>query len=53
VDDEVYLRLHEERNAEQLFRLVDENRAYLRAWLPWVDSNTSPEDTRSFIQGRC
>jgi ribosomal-protein-serine acetyltransferase len=51
VDDEVFLRLHEERNAEELFRLVEENRTHLRAWLPWVDSNTSPEDTRNFIHG--
>lgn len=50
VDDEVFLRLHEERNAEELFLLVEENRAHLRARLPWVDATTSAEDTRSFIR---
>jgi ribosomal-protein-serine acetyltransferase len=49
-DGEVSLRLHEERHAEELFRLVDENRAHLRPWLPWVDANKSPEDTREFIR---
>jgi ribosomal-protein-serine acetyltransferase len=50
VDDEVFLRLHEERNAEELFMLVEENRAHLRARLPWVDATISAEDTRNFIR---
>ena len=41
----------EERHAEELFSLVDKNRAYLRKWLPWVDVNTSTEDTQTFIRG--
>jgi ribosomal-protein-serine acetyltransferase len=49
-DDEVFLRLHEERHAEELFELVDENRAHLRPWLPWVDANKSADDTRTFIR---
>jgi ribosomal-protein-serine acetyltransferase len=49
-DDHVFLRLHEERNAEALFLLVEENRAHLRARLPWVDATTSGEDTRNFIR---
>jgi len=28
---------------------VEVNRAYLRRWLPWVDAQRSPADTRSFI----
>jgi ribosomal-protein-serine acetyltransferase len=50
VDDEVFLRLHEERNALELFQLVEENRAHLRPWLGWVDATRSPEDTRRFIR---
>lgn len=50
MDEDVFLRLHEERNADELFRLVEENRAHLRPWLPWVDATTSPEDTRRFIR---
>lgn len=39
----------ETRYAEQLFTLVDKNRCYLRQWLPWLDHNQSPEDSRSFL----
>lgn len=49
VDDDIDLRLHEPRHAEELFRLVDANRDHLRKWLGWVDSSTSAEDTRRFI----
>lgn len=37
--------------AEALFALTDANRKHLRRFLPWVDSNTTLEDTRAFIQG--
>ncbi len=43
-------RLAEEQQAEALFSLVDENRVYLREWLPWLDNNTSADDTRNFIK---
>jgi ribosomal-protein-serine acetyltransferase len=44
------LRLLEERHAEELFALVDQNRAYLREWLPWLDQNQSVEATLLFIR---
>jgi ribosomal-protein-serine acetyltransferase len=50
VDDDVFLRLHQERNAEELFQIVEKNRAYVRPWLPWVDETTSSEDTRRYIR---
>jgi ribosomal-protein-serine acetyltransferase len=50
VDDEVALVLLEEQHAAALFALVDANRAYLRAWLPWLDQNTQVEHTVAFIQ---
>ena len=37
-------------DAEELFMLVDENRAYLRKWLPWLDYNKTVDDTREFIK---
>jgi ribosomal-protein-serine acetyltransferase len=37
-------------DAEPLFAVVDANRAHLRQWLPWVDSNRGPDDTRAFIR---
>jgi ribosomal-protein-serine acetyltransferase len=51
VDDEIFLRLHEPRHAEELFRLTDQNRDHLRPWMPWVDATMSPDDTRSFLRG--
>ena len=40
----------DERDAEELFALVEANRAYLREWLPWLDQNTEVEHTRAFIR---
>ena len=48
--DGLVLHLLEEGDAEELFALVDENRAYLRQWLPWLDQNTHVDHTRSFIR---
>jgi ribosomal-protein-serine acetyltransferase len=50
VDDEVEIRLLEERHADELYGLVDVNREHLRPWLPWVDGTRSAEDTRAFIR---
>jgi ribosomal-protein-serine acetyltransferase len=50
IDDQLALELLEEHHALELFRLVDQNRAHLREWLPWLDQNTSPDHTRLFIQ---
>ena len=37
VNDLTELRLIERQHAGQLLKLLDSNREYLRAWLPWVD----------------
>ena len=50
VDDETELRLHQESHAQGLFDLIDQNRQYLREWLPWLDYETSVEDTRNYIK---
>jgi ribosomal-protein-serine acetyltransferase len=50
IDAEVELRILEDWDAEELFQLIERNRAYLRQWLPWVDYETSIEDSRSFVQ---
>jgi len=44
------LRELREEDAERLFFLVDSNRSYLREWLPWVDQNKTPDDSRHFIR---
>ncbi len=50
IDNETELRLLEERHTEELFALTDQNRAYLREWLPWVDGVQSAEHTKQFIK---
>jgi len=45
----IEIRHFEAGDAEELFALVERNRAYLREWLPWVDGSRSPEDVRAFI----
>lgn len=52
VDADVELQILEEWDAQGLYRLIDCNRAYLREWLPWVDSEVSVEDSRRFVR-RC
>ena len=50
IDDDTVLRLYEERHAQEVAELVDQNRTYLRKWLPWVDNSRSVEDSRAFIR---
>lgn len=51
IDDDTELRLYEERHAEEVAEVIDENRIYLREWLPWVDDSQTVEDSRDFIRG--
>lgn len=51
IDDDLEVRLLEENHLEILFALVDRNRRHLRQWLPWLDRETSLDDTRQFITG--
>lgn len=46
---DVELRLLQLHHADEVFAVVDAERAYLRKWLPWVDATTSVNDTRAFI----
>ena len=50
IGEDAELRLLEERHAEELFALVEKNRAYLREWLPWLDATRTLEDERAFIR---
>ena len=49
VDDDLELRMLEERHAQQLFEVIDRDRQDLRAWLPWVDGSRSTDDITAFI----
>ena len=50
IRDNVYLQLLQERHAAEVFSLVDQEREYLREWLPWVDATETLDDTLSFIK---
>ncbi|MFD0675335.1 MULTISPECIES: GNAT family N-acetyltransferase [unclassified Paenibacillus] len=49
-DGELELRLCEVKYAAQLYELVNNNRAHLREWLPWVDSTRSAAYTQMFLE---
>ena len=50
IDDDLELRLPEERDADAMFALTDDNREYLRSWLPWVDATKAVDATLAFIK---
>jgi ribosomal-protein-serine acetyltransferase len=50
VDEEIVLKILEGDDAPALFDLVENNRSYLREWLPWVDTNATIEESKAFIQ---
>jgi ribosomal-protein-serine acetyltransferase len=51
VDNDIELRLLEERHAEEFFTLIEENREHIREWIPWVvGRNNSVEDTKNYIK---
>ena len=49
LDSKITVCLTVPQYAEALFKLTDENRTMLRAWLPWLDAVREPADTRAFI----
>lgn len=49
IDANLTLRLLQSDDATQLFTLVDQNREYLREWLPWLDHNNNVEASEAFI----
>jgi ribosomal-protein-serine acetyltransferase len=46
---DVRLRLFEERDADELYRLIDDNRERLARWMPWALPQTL-DGTRQFIR---
>lgn len=35
VDENIELRLRDRKDAKAIFNLIDQNRLYLKQWLPW------------------
>jgi ribosomal-protein-serine acetyltransferase len=50
VDEEIVLKILEMDDAAALFDLVENNRSYLREWVPWVDTNATIEESIAFIK---
>lgn len=50
INEELSLGLFEKRHAEELAKLIDSSRSYLREWLPWVDYSKTIADSEQFIQ---
>lgn len=49
VDDQVTLHLPHPDLAADIFQAVDNQRPYLREWLPWVDGSKTVNDTLAFL----
>ena len=49
INDHLKLKILEEREADQLFKLVDSNREYLAEFLPFVAYTTEVEHSKKFI----
>jgi len=49
INDRHSLRQLALSDAEELFAVVDANRAHLRHWLPWLDRTRSVGDSRQFL----
>jgi len=50
IDHKTVIRQLALEDAEALLALVDDDRAHLRQWLPWVDGTQTLEDQRGFIE---
>ena len=50
INNDFELRLPRTEDAFQLARVIDDNRAYLKQWLPWLDASQNAEDSLSFIE---
>ncbi len=51
IEGDAYLKILEHLDAEPVYALLHESRAYLREWLPFVDGTKGPDDVRNFIDG--
>jgi ribosomal-protein-serine acetyltransferase len=49
LSQDAHLKQLEMADAEEMFRLTEENRGYLRQWLPWLDAVKRVEATENFI----
>lgn len=50
VNDDIILRLPQDKWAKKIYAIVDSQREYLRQWLPWVDRTTSIHYIKTFLR---
>src|SRR5262245_60310850 len=50
IEADLALRTLRDVDAPALFSIVDQNREYLRRWLPWLDMNTDAKTSLDFIR---
>lgn len=50
IDENMELRLLEERHAEEVFSLLEQNRIHLQAELTWLTDQLSLNDTKEYIR---
>lgn len=50
IAEDLWLELLHPARSGELFQLIDENREYLRRWLPWIDQTQTIEDTKPFLE---
>jgi ribosomal-protein-serine acetyltransferase len=51
VDDDILLRWPTMGDAEELFALIDSNRAYMNRWVPWVNGIRTVDDECRWVEG--
>ncbi|MBQ0138868.1 MAG: GNAT family N-acetyltransferase [Kurthia sp.] len=49
IDEELHLRIITQKDAQEIFELIHENRAYLKNWLGWLDQSTEVKDVQKNI----
>ncbi len=50
INEDISIELLHSKHSEELFTLTENNRDYLRKWLPWLDFNKTVQDTEKFIE---
>ncbi len=50
INEEIELRASDISFTSALFQLIDQQREYLRVWLPWVDDTVREADSHDFLQ---
>lgn len=50
IEENLKMELLIGKDSDELFKLIEKNRSYLGAWLPWVETTISVRDVKLFIK---